>query len=510
MRNQSIFKSAFRNLFRITLLFSTIVAVLISIVIFQSLKQTQLTNAKHKTQTLLSAEFTEVHEVNFPSLLKDIQRKVLLQELIFIDQDCNILASTTLESNPCEHKNKYEVWHFTINDRSVYLYARFNYSYRNFLQDNIIALLLILIIIWVALLFILMGFLQQKIIKPISLTIERMKSEDFSTSFPIEFKVLQEKLMELQSTISKIEANKNRYELARRVVHDIRNPVLYLRSVALKSTHPKEINKAIQAIEYQIENLLSCGKDTIHSFSTRDVLEEVSIEIKDMFRLNSSIHGSNETLHLPIHQLDLKNILSNLARNSAEARATNIEFQTSKNGSLLMITITDNGIGIPIENQDKIFTANFTSKENGNGIGLASIFTLLNSKGGGIVLDQSCDQGTRFIITLPLLENTLNNIVLIDDDKLIHYAWKNYASKKNNPLTCFFTVHEFIQQSHVFDKSTNILIDSFLENEGKGEILAKEIYDNGFHNIYLCSSDIEVDLKDYPWIKGRIPKRPSF
>ena len=63
------------------------------------------------------------------------------------------------------------------------------------------------------------------------------------------------------------------------------------------------------------------------------------------------------------------------------------------------ITISDNGPGIPAEIQEKIFRPNFTTKSNGNGLGLAISKHIVEGSGGRITFATS-EKGTTFFIYL--------------------------------------------------------------------------------------------------------------
>lgn len=76
--------------------------------------------------------------------------------------------------------------------------------------------------------------------------------------------------------------------------------------------------------------------------------------------------------------------------------------------------------------------------------------------------------------------------ILIDDDPLILETWAYYALKKNINLIKFSSHGEFFNSLNVynFPFSTIIYIDSNLGYEIKGELVAKNIYDLGFHTIF--------------------------
>lgn len=69
-----------------------------------------------------------------------------------------------------------------------------------------------------------------------------------------------------------------------------------------------------------------------------------------------------------------------------------------------IITITDNGPGIPPENQVKIFEPFFTTKSRGTGLGLAIVKQIINYHHGEITVSSEVGQGTTFTINLPQIE----------------------------------------------------------------------------------------------------------
>ena len=88
-------------------------------------------------------------------------------------------------------------------------------------------------------------------------------------------------------------------------------------------------------------------------------------------------------------------MLVNLIKNSVEAIDTlaesgecherpHIQFRAYTNGDFLCLDITDSGIGIPPEDIKRIFSAGFTTKEHGNGLGLHSSANFVISSGGKI------------------------------------------------------------------------------------------------------------------------------
>lgn len=73
-------------------------------------------------------------------------------------------------------------------------------------------------------------------------------------------------------------------------------------------------------------------------------------------------------------------------------------------GQYLRISIRDEGCGIPPENLDRIFDPFYSTKPEGNGLGLASSFSVIKNHDGDIEVLSSPGQGAEFIIYLPATE----------------------------------------------------------------------------------------------------------
>ncbi|GAB3829927.1 hypothetical protein GCM10028895_45350 [Pontibacter rugosus] len=70
----------------------------------------------------------------------------------------------------------------------------------------------------------------------------------------------------------------------------------------------------------------------------------------------------------------------------------------------VLISIRDNGSGIPQDIQSKVFIPNFSTKYTGSGIGLAVAKRGIENAGGRIWFETEAGKGTTFFILLPLAD----------------------------------------------------------------------------------------------------------
>ena len=99
----------------------------------------------------------------------------------------------------------------------------------------------------------------------------------------------------------------------------------------------------------------------------------------------------------------LQQAILNVASNGIEAMHNGgvLELKISAANQFVVLEISDQGQGIPPEVREKIFNLYFTTKEKGNGIGLAVTAKALQLMGGGIELDSNAGQGTTFRLKMP-------------------------------------------------------------------------------------------------------------
>jgi signal transduction histidine kinase len=140
-----------------------------------------------------------------------------------------------------------------------------------------------------------------------------------------------------------------------------------------------------------------------------EVVEEMLIMLRNQANRLSVTMRKDLAEGLPrvmADRVQLQQVFMNLMLNGIEAMKDNggelsIKSQLGEDGELL-ISVTDNGIGLPAERADEIFNAFFTTKSQGTGLGLAITRSIVESHGGRIWATANPERGTTFHVTLPI------------------------------------------------------------------------------------------------------------
>ena len=101
-------------------------------------------------------------------------------------------------------------------------------------------------------------------------------------------------------------------------------------------------------------------------------------------------------------------IITNLAKNAIQSIPENQEnkavlVRIQKEENYVLITVTDNGIGIQPKDVNRIFEPKFTTKNSGMGLGLGIIKNIIENYKGTITFETKYGEGTTFIVSLPII-----------------------------------------------------------------------------------------------------------
>ncbi|UMB59845.1 PAS domain-containing sensor histidine kinase [Lutibacter sp. A80] len=147
------------------------------------------------------------------------------------------------------------------------------------------------------------------------------------------------------------------------------------------------------------------------NFKLSKVVNEVIYNANLMLKSGQHIIYPKDIDNIDLYQdekileLMLSNVLSNAIKYSPEN--TKIDFKINIKGAIIIFKIKDQGIGIPLKDQKHIFNRYFRAENaltnQGTGIGLNIVKSHLESLGGTIKFESIENEGTTFIVELPII-----------------------------------------------------------------------------------------------------------
>ena len=117
--------------------------------------------------------------------------------------------------------------------------------------------------------------------------------------------------------------------------------------------------------------------------------------------------STNLSTNLPkimVDRVQMQQVLMNLMLNAIEAMASKggeLTVKSELHDGQLQFSVSDTGIGLPAEKLDQIFSAFFTTKPQGSGMGLAISRSIVESHGGRLWATSNAGGGAIFHFTLP-------------------------------------------------------------------------------------------------------------
>jgi nitrogen fixation/metabolism regulation signal transduction histidine kinase len=226
-----------------------------------------------------------------------------------------------------------------------------------------------------------------------------------------------------------IQAQKNAAwgEVARRLAHEIKNPLTPIQLSAerlqhkltdkLSTTDADMLQRSTKTIVQQVEAMKEMVDD-FSEYAKSSKKQAVNIdlsaliqEVLSLYVLKSGVffNASYETVPLVIHgdPVSIRQVLHNLIKNALEAidgeGQIDIDVHRIQKNHIKFIEIAlqDDGVGIKDEQIETIFEPYVTTKAKGTGLGLAIVKKIIEEHGGAIWMDTNYKQGARFIIQLP-------------------------------------------------------------------------------------------------------------
>jgi len=217
-------------------------------------------------------------------------------------------------------------------------------------------------------------------------------------------------------------------EFVSRVSHELRSPLTmlvgYSELLIKKEKVPPKLQPMVERIYDQARHMTGLVDDLLDISRIETGTLELKLEETD---LNKLVEGCAKDYmascrkhcfttclrELPLVELDphrvsqvLRNLLTNAVKYSPNGGT--IRLQSEKNGTGVVVSISDEGIGIPLEERERVFEKFYRGRGEkvtgvrGAGLGLSISKHLVEAHGGRIWLESQVGQGSTFFFSIPI------------------------------------------------------------------------------------------------------------
>jgi nitrogen fixation/metabolism regulation signal transduction histidine kinase len=218
-------------------------------------------------------------------------------------------------------------------------------------------------------------------------------------------------------------------ELARRLAHELRNPLFPLQLTLENLQRAREqtpdqfdeiFAESTATLRAELDNLKTIvGR--FSDFSKMPAPQLQSVNVNEAVRNAVRLYDAQFTVlgrppitpelyldeALPLIQADpdlLHRAFSNLVLNSLDAMAAGgtLTIRTGQHNGAVRVEVTDTGAGLTSEECERLFTPYYTTKRHGTGLGLAIVQSVVSDHHGKISVESAPGSGATFRIELPV------------------------------------------------------------------------------------------------------------
>lgn len=237
---------------------------------------------------------------------------------------------------------------------------------------------------------------------------------------------------QLQARVSHMQRLSSLGKMVASLAHQIRTPLsaamLYASNLTRKGLGQEaqeqfanKLTDRLKELESQVNDMLLFAKSG----------EEQVVSNITLSELLTSVEGSAQTMIVQAHQTlgfsgfeqevsitgnltALQGALLNLIHNASQVtpKGELVAVDASVSGNRLNIAVTDKGPGVPEGLKHKIFEPFFTTKNNGTGLGLAVVKSVVNAHNGTLSVFNTPEGGACFSVSLPCKASTQSSHTL--------------------------------------------------------------------------------------------------
>jgi signal transduction histidine kinase len=209
------------------------------------------------------------------------------------------------------------------------------------------------------------------------------------------------------------------------VAHEVKNPInaivvhLEVLREKLKQIDPDTrrhmdvIGSEIQRLDRVVQMLVDFTRPVdlrLAEMDLRKLVDDVvslASPAAEQHQVRIERPSSPEPLPARIDVDLVKQAILNIVLNGVQAmpKGGTLRLSCRRDGDGALVTVRDQGPGIPADIRDKVFNLYFTTKKGGSGIGLAMAYRVVQLHHGSVEFTSVAGQGTTFYLRLPLLES---------------------------------------------------------------------------------------------------------
>jgi NO-binding membrane sensor protein with MHYT domain len=244
-----------------------------------------------------------------------------------------------------------------------------------------------------------------------------------------ERKRAEEALRQAQANLAHVSRVMTLGELTASISHEVNQPLaavvtnsqICLRLLALETPRPDEMRAAVERIVrdanraseviQRIRALAKRSEPQMVSLDINDVIREaIPLVQREMFNHGASLRTELASALPPVlgDRVQLQQVVINLLMNGVEAmapitdRPREILIRSQREAGQVHVAVRDSGIGIDSETAERLFSAFFTTKPSGMGMGLSISRSIIRAHGGRLWVSPNADHGAAFQFTVPI------------------------------------------------------------------------------------------------------------
>lgn len=211
--------------------------------------------------------------------------------------------------------------------------------------------------------------------------------------------------------------------LAASLAHEVNNPLQAIHNSLHLSMHEglaqerrdqylgmaqSEVERLIEIVQRMLD-FYRPSRGGVESADLNQVVDNVLALARKRFQhgdIQVHTHFAADLPEIPIVSDQISQVLLNLVINAVEALPDGgdlwLETELSDREDEVLLSVRDNGLGMPSEQMSNLFEPFYTTKSEGTGLGLAISYGIVERHGGTIEVSSQSGQGTTFVVRLPI------------------------------------------------------------------------------------------------------------